>query len=74
MRLNPNPRLEKLKDYRRQSDRICHIYEANPGVRAWANNARERRVRQEWRGHKWDLDREWPLTFSHRYSALWDLY
>jgi len=74
MRLNPNPRLEKLKDFRCQSDRIAHIYEANPHVRQWANNIRERRLRAEWMTHRWDLDRDWPIRFTHRHSALWDLY
>lgn len=74
MRLNPNPRLEKLRDFRRQSDLINHIYQANAGARQWANNCRERQVRCEWRDHRWDIGREWPVRFSHRRSALWDLY
>lgn len=74
MRLNPNPRLEKLRDFRRQSDRIGHIYEANPGIRRYFCNRRERMERAEWRNHRWDTEREWPLRFSHRKSALWDIY
>lgn len=74
MRLNPNPRLEKLKDFRRNSDLINHIYKANAGTRQWANNRRERRLRAEWMTHRWDLERDWPTRFSHRKSALWDLY
>ena len=73
MRLNPNPRREKLKDFRCQSDRIAQIYEANPHVRQWANNRRERIQRRDWRDRRWD-DREWPIRFNHRHSALWDLY
>lgn len=74
MRLNPNPRLEKLKDFRRQSDVVCHVYEANSGIRSYFNNRRERTLRQQWRLACWDIEADHITRFSHRHSALWDLY
>jgi hypothetical protein len=74
MRLNPNPRLEKLKDFRSAHYLYCFYFTANPHTRQWANNIRERRLRAEWMTHRWDMDRDWPIRFTHRHSALWDLY
>jgi hypothetical protein len=76
MRLNPNPRLEKLKDWRSSNIHITYYHMFGPGLRRWACNRRERTFRREWRDNRWELDRREDLTmtrFSHRHCALWDL-
>lgn len=76
MRLNPNPRLEKLKDFRHRHYLVGHVYHATPHTRKRANNQRERTQRREWRDHCWDFEQMFnhATRFSHRHSALWDLY
>ena len=76
MRLNRNPRLEKLKDWRNEEVHITYYHMFGPGLRRWACNARERRLRADWRNNRWNLDEREDLTvprFSHRHTALWDL-
>lgn len=70
----PDPRRKKLKDYRHSKGSYCCYF--GPGVRAWANNRRERMLRREWRDHKWDIEAREDLDvkrFNHKHSALWDI-
>jgi hypothetical protein len=76
MRLNPNPRLEKLKDFRCNSDLTYRWFSFSPGTRHWACNYRERVLRREWRDNRWRLDEREDLTmtrFNHKHRAMWDL-
>jgi hypothetical protein len=76
MRTNPNPRIEKLKDYRNhgiKSWKMTHHPDCTNEFRkiAWRAN------RRSWRSRKWNYEWDDTLTFSTfnpRHNVLWEIW
>lgn len=73
-RLNPNPRLEKLKEFRRQGDRAPN--DRGAGFTWYCRNSNGA-LRSHWRCRRWLYEHDETLTFStfsHRHAAGWVLW
>lgn len=71
LRLNPNPRIEKLKDYRNSTSRKWWC-RCDPWFFSYAN----RQNRKRWRQNRWQYEYNEQLSFSSynpRHQVLWDL-
>jgi len=73
-RLNPNPRIEKRKDFRNRRHLLWGCIQPGIGARRWASKEYEHRLRRQWRDGRWnDSESVSPTRFTHRHSALWDI-
>ena len=75
-RVNPNPKIEKLKDFRKGRGVGTSYWENNSPAIGWFCSYKNRALRHHWKQHKWEWEYNEILTFSSynpRHQVLWDI-
>lgn len=78
-RLNPNPRIEKLNDFRHcrmARTRWGRTWGKKPSTGRWIRRDAEKSLRCCWRDHRFD-EATWEAAvkqYAWRHSSLWDFW
>jgi hypothetical protein len=73
LRVNPNPKIEKLKDFRNSDHPMWY---RTPRVVKYFTAIENRKVRKIWKQRRWEYQYNDQLSFStynSRHQVLWDL-